>query len=294
MTPPPPLGLLAQVACLLEATARKPGNVHRFHDFDDLHYLDFALSALAVGPALESSRTQGVGPAILAAVRATRTLVSTNTNLGMILLLAPLSAVAPELSLSNGIEQVLSSLTVDDAQLAYEAIRLAQPGGLATAPEQDIHSTPSLTLRETMKLAAHRDSIALQYANGFHEVLHIALPLLNQALDSRRPLEAAIIDAHLALLAAFPDTLILRKLGAPEALEASQRARQVLDAGWPHNPAATRLLDEFDLYLRARNHDRNPGATADLVAAALFAGLRDGTIPLPVSLHSWAGPPSPE
>ena len=31
-------GRLAQIACLLEVTARKPGNVHRFRDFEDLHF----------------------------------------------------------------------------------------------------------------------------------------------------------------------------------------------------------------------------------------------------------------
>ena len=40
-----PVGLCAQLACVLEATARKPGNVHRFADFDDVSYLDFVTAA---------------------------------------------------------------------------------------------------------------------------------------------------------------------------------------------------------------------------------------------------------
>ena len=86
-------GRLAQVACLLEVTARKPGNVHRFCDFAELHYLDFLLSATAIGGPLDQAVERGIGATVLAAVKATRQVVSTNTNLGMILLLTPLAAV---------------------------------------------------------------------------------------------------------------------------------------------------------------------------------------------------------
>ncbi len=81
------------MACLLEATARKPGNVHRFADFPDLHYLDFLLSATAIRGPLDEAHERGIGATVLAAVQATRDVVSTNTNLGMILVLAPLAAV---------------------------------------------------------------------------------------------------------------------------------------------------------------------------------------------------------
>src|SRR5262249_31932993 len=56
---PPPMispGLAAQLACLIEVTARKPRNVHRLHDFDDLTYPDFLLSAAAIRPALAPAR----------------------------------------------------------------------------------------------------------------------------------------------------------------------------------------------------------------------------------------------
>src|SRR5215210_922256 len=110
-------GRLAQVACLLEVTARKPGNVHRSADFAGTHYLDFLLSAAAIGPSLDGARTLGVGRAILHAVEATRRVVATNTNLGMILLLSPLAAVPEEIALPRGVGAVLDALSVDDARL---------------------------------------------------------------------------------------------------------------------------------------------------------------------------------
>ena len=171
-------GRLAEIACLLEVTARKPGNVHRFRDFKDLHFLDFLLSATAIAAPLDRAVEQGLGATVLAAVEATREVVSTNTNLGMILLLAPLAAVPRTVDLAEGVEQVLAATTRDDARDAYRAIRLARPGGLGEVPDQDVAAEPTVTLREAMALAADRDLVARQYANGFREVLHEALPMI--------------------------------------------------------------------------------------------------------------------
>ncbi len=288
MTNPRFPGRLAQVACLLEATARKPGNVHRFRDFSDCHYLDFALSSLAIGAALDRAQAIGLGTAILEAVQATRTLVRTNTNLGMILLLAPLAAVPDDVTLAAGIGRVLESTTIDDARKVFEAIRLANPGGLGTVADQDLNEEPTVTLREAMRLAADRDSVARQYVNEFADVLGLAVPCLKGCLAQGYSLETAIIATHLTLLARCPDTLIARKRGRAEAVETSARASDVLVAGWPDQGEGVRLCDEFDRWLRAEGHSRNPGTTADLVAAALFAGLREGVIALPID---WCGLP---
>jgi triphosphoribosyl-dephospho-CoA synthase len=174
-------GLLAQFACILEATARKPGNVHRYADFDDCTYLDFLLSAATIAGPLDRAREVGVGAAVLLAVEATRRVVVTNTNLGMVLLLAPLAAVPEGESLREGIERVLDRLTVEDAQLVYRAIRLARPGGLGDAPEQDIRDEPTIDLRAAMRLAADRDAVARQYASGYADVFDVAAPACDEA-----------------------------------------------------------------------------------------------------------------
>src|SRR5688572_23104506 len=95
------------LACLLEVTAPKPGNVHRGADFDDLTFADFLVSGVTIGPVLAQAIEIGVGPAILAAVQATRRLIDTNSNLGMVLLLGPLAAVPREESLRTGVQRVL-------------------------------------------------------------------------------------------------------------------------------------------------------------------------------------------
>lgn len=277
---PPDIGLCAQVACIWEATARKPGNVHRGRDFDDVTYLDFLLSAAAIAPVLATANQRRVGATVLACVRATRRVTATNTNLGIVLLLAPLAAVPTNECLRTGAERVLADLDVDDARLAYEAIRLARPGGLGQSPEQDVAKPPTQSLRAVMGLAADRDLIARQYANGYREVFDEGATTLLAELERTGSLEGAIVGAQLLLLAKHPDTLIARKRGAMEAAEASARARCVLAAGWHE-------LAGFDAWLRAVGHRRNPGATADVLTASLFALLRDGAIPLPAPFP-WA------
>ncbi len=271
----PDIGLCAQIACIWEATARKPGNVHRFRDFDDSSYLDFLLSAAAIAPILAKASQRRVGATVLDALRATRQVTNTNTNLGIVLLLAPLATVPPEEPLRSGVERVLAELDIEDSRLVYEAIRLASPGGLGRAKEQDVRDEPTQTLRKVMSLAAERDLIARQYANGFVEVFDDGAPALRARLLQTGSLEDAIVRAHLELMGKHLDTLIVRKRGRAEAEEAMRRAKAALESGWD-------ALPEFDAWLRSEGNERNPGATADLVAASLFVCLREEWIDLPL------------
>jgi triphosphoribosyl-dephospho-CoA synthase len=275
-------GLCAQIACIWEATARKPGNVHRYRDFDDSSYTDFLLSAAAIAPAMTTACQRRVGATILDAVQATRCVTGTNTNLGIVLLLAPLAAVPPQETLLGGIGRVLSGLDVQDARLAYEAIRLATPGGLGQVAEQDVRQEPTQTLRQAMALAAQRDLIARQYANGFTDVFDDGVEALSTGLHRTGSIEGAIIAAHLHLMANHPDTLIARKCGRNMAEEAARRAQAIVDAGWWG-------LSRFDAWLREDGHKRNPGATADLLTASLFVLLREELILLPPQLPWTAG-----
>src|SRR5208337_4606213 len=180
--------------------------------------------------------------------------------------------------------------TRDDARLVYQAILLASPGGIGRVDEQDVAAEPTMTLREVMALAADRDLIASQYASGFQEIFHEVLPMIRAALHGGHLLETAIIAAFLGTLARHPDSLILRKAGREVALSVSRKAAEVLQAGWPGSAASHDRLQELDAWLRSRGNQLNPGTTADLVTAALFAALRDGTIqlPRPAGPASWS------
>jgi triphosphoribosyl-dephospho-CoA synthase len=280
------LGQLAGLACVWEASASKPGNVHRGADFDDLTYIDFVTSAVAIGQALDrAAEGARLGDCVHAAIAATRGLIRTNSNLGTVLLLVPLALPPAGHNLRQGLSEVLEGLDERDAQLVYEAIRLAQPGGLGRVEEGDVHAEPPADLLYVMRLAAERDLVARQYINDFQQVFEFGLPELTHGLDRGWPLNDTIIRLQLRLMSEFPDSLIARKCGAATARQAADRAAAALAAGLPGEESYGRALADFDFWLRADHHRRNPGTTADLIAATLFAGLREGMVPLPVRFY---------
>ena len=278
---PPPLsiGQCATLACLLEATAPKVGNVHRGADFDDLSFTDFVVSAALIAPAIEAAAKTGVGRAVLDAVLVSRQAVPTNSNLGMVLLIAPLAAVPPEQLLRTAsVHATLQTLTAEDTRLVYEAIRLARPGGLGKVEAMDVADQPPASLVAAMAAAADRDLVAKQYATDFALVLDELLPALIAGRERGWPLTDAIVHTHLAAIARHGDSLIARKCGPQESQRAASLAAQVLEAGQPGDEAYFAALADYDFWLRADGHRRNPGTTADLIAAALFAGLRDNLL----------------
>jgi len=263
-----------QLACLLEVSAAKPGNITPTRDFADATYADMIRSGLALGSVFERRRVlqRSVGELIADGVEATAQVARANTNLGIVLLFAPLARAAvtraAHESLRSAVERILAALDVSDGAEAFAAIASAQPGGLGEAPEHDVRGPAQVSLREAMAAAAHRDSIASEYATGYAIVFDTGLPLLTDALDKGRSTLDAVVDLHLGLLSSHPDTLIARKAGDAAAQEVSEAAREV--------HAGTRSQADFDASLRADGNRLNPGTTADLVAATLLAGLLDG------------------
>lgn len=261
----------AQAACVLEVCAPKPGNVNHFHDFTDTRFEDFLLSAIAIGPAMSEADRVGVGQTIWRAIHDTRQLVNSNTNLGMVLLLAPLAKACLETgNLRENLRRVLASLTIEDARQAYAAIRLAQPGGLGQAMQADVTEEPSVTLYQAMALAQERDSIAREYITDFAITFEIGYPALREAWHAANNYANAIVQCYLTLLARVPDTLIARKRGADQAAQVSQQAAETLALGGTLTPQGQRALADLDRRLRDERHTLNPGTTADLTTAAIF------------------------
>ncbi len=256
-------GRWALQACVAEVLSPKAGNVHPHADFGDVTWLDFVTSAIVTSPILERAAELGVGETVLQCVQATRRAVGTNTNLGIVLLLAPLCA-------DDDVVLALSSLTSTDAQKVYETIRIAQPGGLGRVDAADIYeSNANVDLIEAMRLAQDRDAIARQYVNNFADVLEKVVP----DLIADGPLDETIVQAHLKQMAREPDSLIRRKCGDDVAIESQRRAQAVLNNELP--------FDAFDAWLREDDHRRNPGASADLITAGLYAVFAGGNVTVP-------------
>jgi triphosphoribosyl-dephospho-CoA synthase len=268
------------IACLLEVCADKPGNVTWGKDFWDTRFMDFMASAVAIGPAFQDVGVSSVGEIILRAARDTRQLVSTNTNLGMILLLAPLAKavdLAHPQGLRRGVHEVLEALTVDDARRAFEAIRLMAPGGLGHPDRYDAHEADvDITLREAMGLAQDRDAVAREYVTDFEITFELGYTTLYRLWMDGHRLSDSIVQTALTILSRVPDTLVARKEGLAAAQDVSRQAGQVLQAGGVFSDRGREALRQFDDAIRDDEHRLNPGTTADLIAATLFVFLTDG------------------
>ncbi|WP_051340831.1 triphosphoribosyl-dephospho-CoA synthase [Azospirillum halopraeferens] len=270
-------------ACLDELQALKPGNVHVHAAGVDALLADFTHSAAVAAVAL-CNGPPGVGARILRAVRATRDAVGHNTNLGIVLLAAPLAeavlnppppaegADAGAAPLRAVLARVLAGLTRADADAAFRAIALAAPAGLGRPAAHDVHEPARVTLLEAMRAAAGRDRVAAQYATAYAEVFEAGLPRLAAALDAGVPAPWAATAVHLGFLADGPDSHILRKHGAATAAtvcgEAADLERRRRDHGGDPRPLAA-ALRRFDAALRGDG--LNPGTCADLTVATLLA-----------------------
>lgn len=259
-------------ACLTELDAPKPGNVNAFADGHRMTVDEFVRSANAAAAPL-SARGARVGLRIHRAVMATFAAVGTNTNLGIILLCAPLAAAAERdaADLRRALHEVLQELDVDDADLAFRSIVRAAPAGLGHSAQHDVVNPATVSLLEAMSAAANRDMVARQYATDFADIFDLGLPLFESVSQSKGEAKWATLATFLGFLSAFPDSHIARKFGA-ETANCVQRAAlnfaAMLQAAEQPNQVLPALLT-WDAALKAKAI--NPGTTADLTVATLFA-----------------------
>jgi triphosphoribosyl-dephospho-CoA synthase len=260
-------------ACEHEVNAPKPGNVNCFSGGHDMQVQDFLLSAKAIANPM-SDASLSVGEKILASVKATRTVVNCNTNLGIVLLFAPLCKAVEQCQhfseLSIQLSKVMSALTVEDAIYCYQAIEMAEAGGLGDVEDQDISTTPSVTLLDAMKMAKNRDTIAKQYTNNYEEIYHFGLSSLTHAINCGETVEWGSAFAYLTMLASVPDTLIGRKQSQEQAEAVSQKAKTLVEKVNNFNMLSNLESDLIAWDNELKQQAINPGTTADMTAAALL------------------------
>jgi triphosphoribosyl-dephospho-CoA synthase len=266
-------------ACLLDVFAFKPGNVGVHAPGHGMQALDFIRSARVAAPAIAAD-TLAVGERISQAIAATYAEVGINTNLGIVLLAAPLAravhcARAPlsQSALHDSLGRVLADLTISDAAHAFDAICLANPAGLGAASRHDVRARPVATLVEAMQEAADRDRIARQYVTAYEDIVHTGLRRLSRAVARGRDQRAGVTEVFLAFASAFPDTHVERKFGLQTAQALQREAREYLAAADQSGDWDTLLpaLRAWDRDLKARGI--NPGTSADLTVGTMFWSL---------------------
>lgn len=256
-------------ACEIELLAFKPGNVSIYSEAHDMTAQDFRISAAVSAPYLCDAHLS-LGEKIYHAVKATRAAVACNTNLGIILLCAPLIQAfqkrEPQQSLRSSLHRVLTTTTHADCDWVYQAIRIASPGGLGQAEHQDVMAVPDVSLTEAMAIASEKDLIAKQYVTDFREIFDFTVLEYNVAKDLNPDLAHIAVLLYTEFLKKHPDSHIQRKYGHVYdniiAEKMSILGLQLQGSHFKHH-----LPDLFALDKWFKTNKINPGTTADMIVA---------------------------
>ncbi len=272
-TVPSPLAVHYWKACQVELLALKPGNVHLYAGGHGMTVDHFLASAYATAPKLTDSMLS-LGERVLQSVVATREAVRMNTNLGVILLCAPLAVAAEKASaatLRQTVDDVVRETDVQEAELIFQAIRMAAPSGLSTAKVNDVWERARQDIYAIMKSAESKDMIARQYATGFADVFEVGFQEVDEGVAQNLNQRDLAVRIYLGFLSRFPDTHIARQFGRSVAEDIQSEAKSLYAELCKLN--STQLiydkLMEYDAKWKSR--EVNPGTSADLTVATLFA-----------------------
>lgn len=275
---------IAQIASALEVSGYpKPGNVHRTRDYHDMVFEDFIISGIVIGDTIREACTNvdvenpKLGKYILQAVAETDKWIKNNTNLGIVMMITPI-AVASAISdsfddIRENVKVVMGNTSVDDACDLYDAINIADAGGMGDQDEYDVASDNAKnelrennqTMYDVLKISAPWDMLAREMTSDMPAVFEIGYPTYHKLCQEKSKNEACVLT-FLTILSQVPDTLISRKYGSDEALKVSMMVRDLLNL--KDEPDFAEKLKEFDDFLF--KNKLNPGTTADLTAASIF------------------------
>jgi len=262
-----------QYACEVELQAFKPGNVSVYADGHDMTVEDFRVSAEQSATPI-SNINYSLGERIYYAVKATRDAVGCNTNLGIILLSAPLLMAAQKAQTADELRVqlagILANTTVTDAEWVFRAIALAAPGGLGESKQQDVAQKPEVTLTQAMKIASEKDRIALQFTTNYKDVFDFLVLRYNLALNRWGDAGWSAVAVFSAMLAKYPDSHIERKYGNIYTRMVMDTMALVDDklseAGKPEQ-----LVDYLKIIdTKFKLAGINPGTTADLTVVTVL------------------------
>lgn len=301
-----------QLAILLEVSAYpKPGNIHRTANYQGTRYEHFLASAVAVAPCFRQAAEKGIeiskgklAPFEVKVGNLVRQAVENmvfwqnggNTLLGSVLLLMPVAVAAGKSlaenifsigKLRSNIRLIVESTTALDAVDVYEAINLANPGGLGKTAEFDVNDPESkqkildenVTLYNVFKLASSYDSIANEWVNNYALTFDLGYPYFIREFQQTKDVNISTVHTFLKILSEVPDTLIARKAGMNVSKEVSVQAKQVLELGGLATVKGKESLYEFDRKLHTADHKMNPGTTADIITAVLSVAVLNGFRP---------------
>jgi len=288
---------VAQIASVLEVSGHpKPGNVHRTHDFEDMVFEDFLISGIVIGEEIKKAAQRGLkfkgetdkfhqinlGKLIKDAVLETNKWIANNTNLGIVMLLTPISAAAGMSSnmdeLRNNVENIMKKTTPQDAVELYDAINIADAGGMGKQENFDVTSQEAknklieenVSMYDVLNISSKWDLLAFELTHKMPVTFELGFPTFLD-VKAKYGINRATVQTFLTILSNYPDTLISRKYDDDVAREVSQDAKNILKKGGILTDTGLKMLELFDQKLISSQ--LNPGTTADLTASSIMVGL---------------------
>lgn len=261
--------------CDVEMESLKPGNVHKYSKSHDMTTKDFFRSSLIVSKYL-SQNNLSLGKKIINTVMQIQKKIKKNTNLGIILMLAPIVVVVEkeglieEKRLLMKIKSLIKKQNVKNSFPIFKAISLTAPGGLGKSKKYDVNTLPKTTIYQAMKFSKEKDLIALQYFNGFEDIFKTGLPAFKTFYKKWGKINWALTGVYLTFLKKFKDTHIIRKKGNKIAEKVRKDAKKyyIMAKNSTNITTLKKKLLIFDKKLKSEGI--NPGTTADLTVATLF------------------------
>ena len=197
-----------ELAILLETSANKPGNVNRANGFERTRYEHFLASAVAMSPSFEIAAERGIAVSqknlgldgIELGLIIKNCVMSVNawqhggnTLLGTAILLSPIAVAAGMTyykeqalniqELRENLKLIVESTTPEDAVNVYEAIRIANPGGLGKVSDLDVNDSNSVdkirkdrtSLYHVFKLASDYDLVCSEWVSNYSITFEVSI-----------------------------------------------------------------------------------------------------------------------
>ncbi|HID43920.1 MAG TPA: triphosphoribosyl-dephospho-CoA synthase [Archaeoglobaceae archaeon] len=262
------------LSMLLEVSANpKSGNVDRGHNFPDMKYEHFLVSASNSFPVflMAARREKSVGELILESVKNSFKKTGKNVHFGCFLLLIPLlycwRGDSKEIT-SNAAEELRRS-TVKDSLAVLNAFEISKPRvidaddlSLKDGHTADILAKNDMNLYKWMQMAPEDNIIAKELVEGYKNSLR-GMKLIFDFYDG--DINSAIVMTYHTFLSELRDPLVLSKFGEDVVEEIRDKAKLSL---------SLKNFEELDEEFIKRGI--NPGTIADITVSSIFLALAEG------------------
>ena len=259
-------------ACSKDVEVIKPGNVNIDYPHSDTTAYDFLRSAHDSCKSL-FKQDFSLGERIYYSVSDSRKNTKVNTNLGILLLIAPIIHSllhSTKTTFRSALKDVIKTSQISDTNLLCRAINFVNPGGLGEKERMSTNSLPRVTLKTIMDKSANYDRLSYQYSTGYSDILDFIVPRIIEHKKNIENTDFLLSLVFLEILSEIPDTHISRKFNEKIAKKTSNEACDLIKIINTERSRKKALSRICQLDYEYKNKGINPGTTADLLLSGVM------------------------